>query len=144
MQLWRCAWQNKYFISRLFLFLCCKFLPCIFQPAGQGILLSPAGLFPALCYQQAKIAFQSIMCHGLWVSDAPTVLASLIHVEPWTVIAESNPPLGLDAQIQGTASPCQWPNEVIKPLGFFANMIPSVCCASRMFVFLNNSHIKLW
>jgi hypothetical protein len=25
---------------------------------------------------------------------------------------------------------------VIKPLGFFANMIPSVCCPSRMFVLL--------
>ena len=86
MQLWRCAWQNKYFISRLFLFLCCKFLPCIFQPAGQGILLGPTGLFPALCDQRAKIAIQSRMRHGLWVSDAPTVLASSIHVEPWTVI----------------------------------------------------------
>jgi hypothetical protein len=45
------------------------------------------------------------MRHMLWVSDAPTVLASSIHVEPWTVIAESNPPLGLDAQIPATASP---------------------------------------
>jgi hypothetical protein len=29
--------QNKYFVSRLFLFFCCKFLPCIIRPAGQGI-----------------------------------------------------------------------------------------------------------
>ena len=38
-------------------------------------------------------------------SDAATVPASSVHVEPWTVIAESNPPLGLDVQIQATASP---------------------------------------
>jgi hypothetical protein len=30
---------------------------------------------------------------------------TLIHVTPWTVIAESNPPLELDALIQATASP---------------------------------------
>ena len=71
----------------MFLCLCCKFLPCIFRPAGQGILLGPAGLFPALCDQRAKIEFQSRMSHGLCFSDAHTVLASSIHVEPWTVIA---------------------------------------------------------
>ena len=79
MQLWRCAWQNKYFISRLFLFLCCKVLPCIFRPAGQGILLGPAGLFPALCDQLAKIAFQSRMCHGLCTSEFDTRRAMDCH-----------------------------------------------------------------
>jgi hypothetical protein len=29
--------QNKYFVSRLFLNFCCKFLPSIIRPAGQGI-----------------------------------------------------------------------------------------------------------
>ena len=75
-------------------------------------------------------------CQYHWASNAPTVGASLIHGMPSTFIADTSRRLKHRVQIPGTTSPCQWPNEVIKPLGFFANMIPSVCCPSRMFVLL--------
>ncbi len=50
----------------------------------------------ALCDQLCNIAFPRMLG-----SDVPTVPASFT---PWTVIAESNPPLELDALIQATAS----------------------------------------
>ncbi len=90
----------------LILNFCCKFPPCIILPAGQGIFPGPAGVFPALCDQLAKIAFPSGMLPRLWCSEVPTVPASSRHVAPWTVVAKSNPPLGLDALIWATAS--QW------------------------------------
>jgi hypothetical protein len=41
--------QNKYFVSRLFLITCCKFLSCIIRPAGQGI-------FQEVSYQSSTLA----------------------------------------------------------------------------------------
>ncbi len=75
MLLQRCAGQNKYFVSRLFLYFLLQFSSNVW-PTGQGIFPGPAGFFPALCYQLAKIAFPSGMLHRLWGSDAPTVLSS--------------------------------------------------------------------
>ncbi len=43
----------------------------------------------------------------LWGLDVSTLLASSIHVALRTVIAGSNPPLGLDAQMRATPSPCR-------------------------------------
>jgi hypothetical protein len=65
------------------------------------IFQGPAGCFEfrALCDQLYNKAFPRQLG-----SDVPTVPASSIHVTPWTVIAESNPPLELDAPIQATAS----------------------------------------
>jgi hypothetical protein len=97
-QPWSCAGQKKYFVNRLILIFCCKFLPCIVWPLAAG--KRPAGCF-ALCYQLDNMAFPR-----LWGSGVPTVPANQIHETPWTVIAESNPPLGLDALILATASPC--------------------------------------
>ena len=66
-----------------------------------GITAGDCVGFRALCDQLYNIAFPR-----LWGSDVPTVPASSIHVAPWTVIAESNPPLGQDALIRATASLC--------------------------------------
>ncbi len=103
------AEHNKYFVACWFLICCCEFPenfpPCIIQPAGQGIFSGPAGFFPALCDQLAKIAFPSGMLPRLWGSDVPTAPASLRHVTPWTVVAERNPSLGQDVLIWATASP---------------------------------------
>jgi hypothetical protein len=88
----------------LILNFCCKFPPCIIRPAGQGIFPGPAGFFPALCDQLAKIAFGMLL--RLLGSEVPTVPANSRHVAPWTVVAESNPPFGLDALIRATASQC--------------------------------------
>jgi hypothetical protein len=41
------------------------------------------------------------MLPRLWGSDVSTIPANSRHVVPWTVVAESNPPLGLDVQIAG-------------------------------------------
>jgi hypothetical protein len=41
--------QNKYFVSRLFLIFCCKFLPCIIWRAGLGI-------FQEVSYQLSTLA----------------------------------------------------------------------------------------
>ena len=57
-------------------------------------ITGPCRLIPWLvpCFQvmrpTGQDSLRSRMRHMLWVSDAPTVLASSIHVEPWTVIAE--------------------------------------------------------
>jgi hypothetical protein len=81
----------------LILNFCCKFPHCIIRPAGQGIFPGPAGFSPALL---------SGILPRLWGSEVPTVSASSRHVAPWNVVAESNPPLGLDALIRATASQC--------------------------------------
>ena len=102
-QLQSCEGQTYYTVSRLFLNFCCPLLPCIiWRPACQGIFQCTAGCveFRAFCDQLCNIAFPRLLG-----SDVPTVPASLIHVTQWTVIAESNPPLELDAPIQATASP---------------------------------------
>ncbi len=49
-----------------------------------------------LCDQLDNIAFPGC--------GVPTVPASSIHCVPWTVVIESNLPLGLDVLIQATAS----------------------------------------
>jgi hypothetical protein len=72
------------------------------RPACQGIFQCIAGCveFRALCDKLYNIAFPRLLG-----SDVSTVPANLIHVTPWTVIAESKAPLELDALIQETASP---------------------------------------
>jgi hypothetical protein len=98
-------------VSCLFLIACYKFLPCIIRPAASGHRFFPgpaADFFPALCNQLAMIPQEII--HRLLNSDAPTVPARLVQVKPSIVIAKSNHPLGLDAQIRliirATASQC--------------------------------------
>jgi hypothetical protein len=72
----------------------------------------------ALCDQLCNIAFPRMLG-----SDVPTVPAILFHVTPWTVIAESNPPLELDALIQATASPFLLLNMQVFHRQLFGNMI---------------------
>ncbi len=59
----------------------------------------------------------------LWGSDAPIVQASLLPVEPWTVIADGNTPLGLDAQIRAIASQCLLLDVQVFHRQFFGNMM---------------------
>ena len=63
-------------------------------------------------------------CHYLWALSAPTVAASLGRGQGWSVIADTATRLEPCVQIPWTPSPCHLPNELITPLGFFANMIP--------------------
>ena len=92
-----------------------------FRPARQGIIFQDTAggfKFGALCDLLDNIALPR-----LWGSDVPTVPASSKHVTPWTVIAESNPPRGLNALIPATASPCHLLVVLASQHHLFGNMI---------------------
>ena len=67
------------------------------------------------------------------------VWASLIRGQAWPNIADVARRLGHSVHIQVTQSPCHGPHEVITPLGFFVNKIPSVSGPYRLLFFSENA-----